>query len=150
VRHKAGWVALGAIALTAVSATPVVAKPLRSSGNVAVVSVTPTPGRQHVLSHAHVNVVYVHPGLAFIVDLRNDRTRRKVQVVLSISRDRSNLGPIVKTADVKLASGAHAAFQFNQIHSVYFAQRNTLTLTVVDRSTHQVWKTTYPVIFALG
>jgi hypothetical protein len=149
MRNRAGLIVLAAISVVAVGAGSIGAKSLRATGSVVVTSITAAPGHQHVLQRGRLNVVYVHPGLAFNVALRNDGTRRNAQVTLAIMRRRANAGAIVERKTVAFAPGARTQVKFNQLQPV-FAQRETLKLTVVDRAHREVWATTYPVIFALG
>ena len=149
MRNRAGLVVLAVISVAAVGAAPIGAKSLRATGSVVVMRITAAPGHQHVLHRGRLNVVYVHPGLAFNVALRNDATRRNAHVTLTITRRGANAGAIVERKTVAFAPGARIQVKFSQLRPV-FAQRETLKLTVVDRAHREIWATTYPVIFALG
>ena len=149
MRNRAGSIALAAISVAAVGPAPVGATSLGATGSVVITSITAAPGHQHVLQRGRLNVVYVHPGLAFNVALRNDGTRRNAQVTLAIIRRGPNAGAIVERKTIAFAPGERTQVKFNQVNPL-FAQRETLKVTVVDRAHREVWATTYPIIFALG
>jgi hypothetical protein len=102
------------------------------------------------LSATHMNVVAVHPGLHFRIELRNGGLRRKLTVTLTISG--GNLGsPLVRRTTITLQPRAGATVRVGDlVGKILFAQRQTLKVEVADPAHRESWVRTYPIIFALG
>jgi hypothetical protein len=141
-------IALFALLVTGRGAAPVAA---RTDGQASAlsVSVSSAPGGRGPLSRRHVNVVPVAPNLSFKVVVRNGASQRRVKIILSIIGRPSSYAPIAKTGSITLALNQTASVEFGKLGRIAFAQRETLKLAVADPQTHEVWVTTYPVIFSL-
>jgi hypothetical protein len=114
-----------------------------------VISITSAPAGRGPLSRRHANVVPAHANLSFKVVVHNGASQRRVKVTLTIIGRPSSLAPIVKTRAIALASNQTASVTFGKLGRIAFAQRETLKLSVADPQTHEVWVTTYSVIFTL-
>jgi hypothetical protein len=55
----------------------------------------------------------------------------------------------MRARGITLALNQTAPVEFRKLGRIAFAQRETLKLAVADPQTHEVWVTTYPVIFSL-
>jgi hypothetical protein len=129
-------------------ATPVAARTDGQASTLSV-SISSTPGGRGPLSRRHVNVVPVAPNLSFKVVVWNGASQRRMKLTLSIIGRPSSYAPIVKTRSITLALNQTASVEFGKLGRIAFAQRETLKLAVADPQTHEVWVTTYPVIFTL-
>jgi hypothetical protein len=104
----------------------------------------------HALSPTRLNVVVVHPGLRFTVELENkSRLKRDVRVALRTAGAKGSK-PGVQRQSVPLAPAQLVSLQFKKLGQVAFAQRQTLKITVTDAAHREVWSRSFRVIFALG
>jgi hypothetical protein len=149
IRHG---LAIGTLATIAIgfATAAAVAQPDGTRNTLAVTRLISTPDGRGPLSRQHLNVVTVHPNLAFKVAIRNGGAPRQLKVTLNITRTPSTIGPIVRTKSVAFASEQTRVATFGKLGQVAFAVRETLKLTVADPRTRELWVFRYPVIFALG
>ncbi len=104
----------------------------------------------HTLSPTRLNVVVVHPGLRFTVELENkSRLKRDVRVALRIAGAKGSK-PVAQRQSIPLTPAQLVSLQFKNVGQMAFAQRQTLKITVTDAAHREVWSRSFRVIFALG
>jgi hypothetical protein len=148
IRHCLTLAIVASIAISSVTVAGADSAGTRTT--LTVTKLISTPDGRGPLSRQHLNVVTVHPNIAFKVTIRNEAAQRLLRVTLSITRAPTTLGSIVKSKTVVFASNQTQSVRFGKLGQVAFAVRETLKVSVADPQTHELWVARYPVIFALG
>jgi hypothetical protein len=114
---------------------------------VKVVGLTALPDRRVLVLHK-LNVVPVHPNLAFRVHVRNFGTLPE-HVLITLEIQRGSQAPAMRHATLILRGKQARAFTFKSVGQVLFAQRENIIVRV-DAPSAGPRSRAYPVIFSLA
>ena len=121
-----------------------------AGGSLALVRVTSAPEGKEALSPRYLNTVVATARLTFRVALHNTAARRRLTVTVTVTRPRAHPGALVRAKTVWLGAARSGAVKLGPFAPIMFAVPSRVKVSVEDAKTHEVWTSSYRVIFSLG